>query len=59
MNPAKKYINCFRDEWLSNDKYKDWTVEREEELSGILQNGSGKQEITGICKELELIQILG
>ena len=27
--------------------------------SGILQNGSGKQDITGICKELEQILILG
>ena len=33
MNPAKRYFCSFRDEWLSNDKYKDWIVKGEDELS--------------------------
>ena len=33
MNPAKIYFSSFCDEWLSNDKYKDWIVKGEDELS--------------------------
>ena len=33
MNPAKIYFSSFRDDWLSNDKYKDWIVKGEDELS--------------------------
>ena len=33
MNPAKRYFCSFRNEWLSNDKYKDWIVKGEDELS--------------------------
>ena len=53
MNPAKRYFSYFRDEWLSNGKCEDWVVKGKDELSGFLQNCSGKQEITGICKKLK------
>ena len=33
MIPAKRYFSSFHDEWLNNDKYKEWIVKGEDELS--------------------------